>query len=120
MLVVMNVAARIAVDPGQQICRRTAGHKPRHAAPAHAERTAFALLQEDHPDERDRDKDVNGEKQDKHSAYIDDRVTSIMRLYQQPASTTPFGSAAALRDRPEILGVEAGAADQRAVDLGRG
>ena len=89
--------------PGQQILRRTAGHKPRHAAPAHAERTPLALLQQDHPDERDRDKDVNGEEQDQHRVYL-------FTLY---AADQNLGlpRRAALCYRPEIIGIKAGAAD---------
>ncbi len=56
--------------PRQQVRRRSAGHKARHAAPAHAQRPALALLQQDHPDEGDRDQDVDDEQQNEHGEVL--------------------------------------------------
>ena len=66
-------------------------------------------MQQDHPDERDRDKDVNGEKQDYHRLYLFTLCAADQNR--------DLPRRAALRNRPEIVGVQAGAADERAVHL---
>src|SRR4029077_2872213 len=94
----------------QQIRCRAAGHKPGHAAASHAERAAFALLQQDDANERNRDQDMDDKKQDDHQ----DLVTALRAARQRSGGWL----SAAASDAPETLGVEARSADQGTIDLG--
>ena len=51
---------------GEKVRCRAPGHKTRHAATTHAERTALAFLQQNYPDHRQRDGDVNDKQKDDH------------------------------------------------------
>src|SRR6266436_9140435 len=93
--------------PSQEIGRRTPRHETRHATAAHAEGTTLALLQQDDADEGDRDQDVHSEEQNDHGELS-------IALYRR-IRTTRTGSNAAPGNGPKIFGVEAGAADERAV-----